>query len=256
MNTTQCPRCKKFFASRQRLQSHLSRKTPCENNKIINVNKGGRPPKIKEEIPNNDFKVNSKIHLSLDENTGNSTVLFGSSKSGKSTLLMHLYKKYYKKTISVLFTESPQIKLYKDKNLIISPIFFTEVIKEMHLINKGTNNHYDFTVLLDDIVDQKNNVAVKKLILILRNSNISSIVSLQSPKLLAKENRGSVNNYCFFKFNSNEMITEIIQLFLSPYLPPKKMDDKIKLYKKLTEDHKFIYLDILNDKISIHKINI
>ena len=205
-----------------------------------------------EHIVDN-YPLKYSINIPMDNNTGNSTVIFGSSKAGKSTLLMNLYKQYYREYISVLFTESPQLKLFKDNRLIIAPELFGDIIRDMHKINKGTKNKYKFCALLDDIVDQKENILVRKLILILRNSNISSVVSLQSPKLLSKSNRGSVNNYIFFKFNTDEMIEEIIKLFLSSFLQGK-MDQKIKQYKNMTENHQFIYYRPLDDKISVHKL--
>lgn len=272
MSKSTCQRCMQEFSSVARLNSHMNRKFPC---KIIDIaehmQKFAKEPEIKPEIieekkeiiaeekkeiieePSFNIKVNRGMHLKLEKNTGNSTVIFGSSKAGKSTLLMYLYKNYYKTSIAVLFTESPQQKLFKDSNLIVAPALFRDVIVDMHKINKGTKNKYKFTALMDDIVDQKENTLVRKLILILRNSNISSIVSLQSTKLLSKANRGSVNNYIFFKFNTDEMVEEVIKLFLSSHLPGK-MADKIKLYKKMTEDHQFIYYRPKDDTISIHKL--
>lgn len=286
--TTTCQRCLQVLSSVSRLKSHMERKTPC---KIVNLNdhiqnskfiqpeiihqKPEEPLIIPESIPKilekdekslvenipreievyeeDEFPVKFSINLQLDKNTGNSTVIFGSSKAGKSTLLMKLYKQYYKDFATVLFTENPQLLMYKDRKLIISPALFGDVIRDMHRINKGTKNKYNMCCLLDDIVDQKENVLVRKLILILRNSNISSIVSLQSTKLLSKTNRGSVNNYIFFKFNTDEMIEEVIRLFLSSYLKGK-MDEKIRMYKKMTQNHQFIYYRPRDGKISVHKI--
>lgn len=255
MVSTKCQRCLQEFSSVSRLKSHLARKNPCKqiNFSEMSIESQQKPiiENATEEI--DKFPLRFCFDLKLDKNTGNSTVIFGSSKAGKSTLLMDIYKNNYSNFISVLFTESPQLKMFKDKKLIISDFFLPEIVKDMHRINKGTKNNYNFSVLVDDIVDQKENTLIKKLILIFRNSNISSVVSLQSPKLLSKANRGSINNYIFFKFNTDEMIEEIIKLFLSSFLPGK-MTEKIQLYKQLTNNHQFIYFRPRESKISVHKL--
>lgn len=232
-----------------------------EHLKLIDTLQNPTPEKIQDEIKEQTNELNTElfgkvrndINLKLDSKTGNSTVIYGSSKAGKSTLMMYLYKKYYVNDISTLFTESPQIDLYKSKNLIVAPAFFPEVVKEAHMINKKTKNKYNFTFMLDDIVDQKENDVIRKMILILRNSNISSITSLQSPVLLQKANRSSVNNIMFFKFNTAEQIEQIIRFYLNGYLPGK-MDDKINLYRQLTADHHFLYYNPRDNIITRHKI--
>ena len=271
-----CPRCKQDFASKQRLQYHLNRKNPCkiikmpvsdfieEHENLINVLGKAEGPGVKEELKEqteelqnvkNKYEVIKGIKLNLDKNTGNSTVILGSSKAGKSTVLMYLYRKYYNDSISVLFSDNPQINLYKDKNLIKSSFFIPQIVKDFHRINRKTKNKYEFTVLLDDIVNEKENEMLRRLILSLRNSNISSIVSIQSPTLISKSNRSSINNLLFFRFNNDEMIEQVIRFFLSSYIPGK-MDEKIKRYREMTANHQFIYLDPRENKISVHKISI
>src|SRR5690348_14510569 len=54
-----------------------------------------------------DIHFSNRIEMILDPNTGNSTAIFGSSKTGKSTLMMYLYNKYYASDpefLSTLFT--------------------------------------------------------------------------------------------------------------------------------------------------------
>jgi hypothetical protein len=193
------------------------------------------------------------ITLKLDPKTGNSTVIFGSSKSGKSTTLMYLYHKYYVKTISVLFTESPQIKLYRAGKLLIANDFYPKIVTDMHKINKRCKNKYEFTCLLDDIVTAKHNDTLRKMVLVLRNSKISSVVSLQDCKLLSKANRGSVNNYIFMHFNTPEIIEEVIRMFLMTHLPGP-MEAKIRTYQMLTSNHGMIYYNPRDDKVTYHRL--
>lgn len=272
-----CKRCKQEFSSKQRLDYHMKRKNPCkiikmpvddfieEHEKLVGVLETAQGPGVKEELQEQSselkkqldktFNVERGINLDLDKKTGNSTVILGSSKAGKSTLLMYLYNKYYRDLITILFSDNPQINLYKDKKLIKSSYFIPQIIKEFHYINRKTNNKYDFACLLDDIVNEKEDEMLRRLVLSFRNSNISSIVSIQSPTLLNKSNRSSVNNLIFFRFNTEEMIEQVIKFFLSSHLPGR-MDEKIRLYKQLTADHQFIYLNPRENRMTVHKISI
>lgn len=276
-----CDRCKQPFANATSLRNHKNRKNPClmvsmpvdkaieEHKRIVEVLDSAvptAPPTVqadlKEEVKEQakEFRqytamtFKADIDLRLDAKTGNSTVLLGASKSGKSTLLMYLYRKYYEKTVAVLFTESPQIPLYtRQRKLVIANNFYRDLVREAHKINKNTKNKYPFTFLVDDVVDQKDNVTLKKMMLILRNSNISSLISLQSMTLMNKQSRGSVNNYIFFRFNTDEQIKTTIEAFLMSHLPGP-MEQKIKTYKAMTADHGFIYYNPREDAISLHRL--
>lgn len=216
------------------------------------------PEKLAKVVnPFGQFQVNYNhdVILKLDPKTGNSTVLFGSSKSGKSTCLMRIYEKYYKKSVCVLFTESPQLKLYRDSKLVAANNFYPDVVRDMHTINKKTKNKYKFACFLDDIVTCKENTMIRKMILVLRNSNISSVVSLQDCKLFNKQNRGSVNNYLFFHMNTEEAAESVIRLFLTSHLPGP-MEQKIKMYRMITANHGFIYYNPREDSVSFHRLNL
>lgn len=207
----------------------------------------------------------SEINIKFDANTGNTCVILGSSKMGKSTLLLHLYDKYYdsKEFISMLFTINPHINVYNNhKNLIMCKTFNREtedIIKEQKYINMKTNNKYNFCNLLDDIIDVKYSSLLNNLILTYRNSNISTLISLQYPKLLNKSARANVNNIILFNFNTDETCIDAINLFLKAHFNKmgyKSEDDKLKLYKELTKNHGFIYINTLHNHISFHKLNI
>ena len=89
----------------------------------------------------------------------------------------------------------------------------------------------------------------------MRNAKISTIILLQSIKLLSKSGRFNGNNFIFRHMNNSESVEEVLKLFLSGYGPFYKIstEDKIKLYKQITSDYSFIYLDALNDNYSICK---
>jgi len=209
--------------------------------------------------------IQTEVEIKFDSNTGNSILILGSSKMGKSTLLMHLYDKYFnnKNIVSVLFTMNQHINIYKDhKNLIVCGAFNREsenLIKEQKYINTKTDNKYSFCNMLDDIIDVRFSKLLNNLILTYRNSNISSIVSLQYPRLLNKSSRANVNNIILFNFNTDETCIDAIKLYLKSYfikLGYKSENEQLALYKELTKNHGFVYINTVHNIISFHRLNI
>lgn len=217
-----------------------------------------------EEIPK-PMMNKTEFKLKLDEGTGNTTLLLGSSKMGKSTLLMKMYDEYYSDNnyISILWAGNPHIKVYeKHKNLIISSVWnkkSTKVIESQKKIQVGTKNKYNFCNLFDDVIDVHNSDLVRNLMLSYRNSKISSVISLQYPNLLSKSSRGNCNNIICFRFVSDESIEVVLKIFFTGYLSSigiKKLGDQINWYKEMTNDHSFIYLKPAENIVSFHKLSV
>jgi hypothetical protein len=215
-------------------------------------------------IINNDLEF-KKFDLILDYTTGNTLLSLGSSKAGKTTLLKHIYKNYFedkKDFISILFAENAHSKTYDEinKKVIKTHIFYPDVVKKIHKIQRGTKNKYKFLLMFDDIVDAglKNTDIIKKLITSYRNSNITSYISIQSPKLVNKTNRGNLNYITFHAFRNDEEVKEVMYMFLGSKIPFKglKEDEKVHLYNKLTENYNFLFLNTLENKLYRSKINI
>lgn len=203
--------------------------------------------------------------LKLDPGTGNTTFLMGSSKQGKSTAMMHIYDEYYadENFISILWTNSPQIPLYKKPKLLRSNTWGKKsetIIKSMRHINQKTKNKYKFLNMMDDLIEIKGSTLINDLVLTYRNSNISSIISLQYSNLFSKSSRANANNVVLFGFNTDEAIEVVIRSFLNGYLSGKlgikSIPDQINWYKKMTSDHKFIYVKPAGNHVSFHKLNI
>lgn len=212
-----------------------------------------------------DIKVKNRINLKLDKDTGNTIFIIGSSKMGKSTCMMHLYRKYFDKKnfISMLFSKSKHIDVYKDNNRLMKCDTFNndsaKLINLEKFINSKTRNKYNFMNMLDDIVDVKFNKLLNEMIMTYRNSNISCIVSMQYAKLLAKNARTNINNIILFGFNTDESIEDIIKTYLKGYfgkLGLKSMDEKINFYRKVCENHGFIYLHPASNHISFHRLKL
>jgi len=228
-------------------------------------------PKIQEEEPKIQEEKTTEpkiqeinytpfnLKLSDLSETGSSTVLFGASKSGKTTLLKRILREYYgdPNVIVFMIAENIHSNIYQDldKNIIKSDKFDKSLIKTLHRINKRTNNKYHFVIVLDDMILEKHNSTLLKLILTYRNAKISTVILLQSPTLLSKNGRFNGNNFIFKRTNNAENAEQVMDFFLGGFEPFYKLkkEEKTNLYKKITDNYGFIYLDALNDKLTFHK---
>lgn len=219
----------------------------------------------KPAVATPELEVSAAIDISLHPDTGNTIAIYGASKKGKTTLMMHLYDKYFsgdRDYISTLFSGNPQLKIYKDKKLLIGYGFTPRSAKYIQLqqyLNVKTKNHYKFLNLFDDIVDAKYSSIINKLVCTYRNSNISTIVCLQYVYMLSKANRGSVNHTMVFGANTSEDAKELINTLLRPYLVDlglKSFNDQMKFYRQVTADHGFFYIDNIKNKMSLHRLSL
>lgn len=214
------------------------------------------------------------IGLYLTPDTGNTTVILGSSKAGKSTLMMKIYKEYYFKKgyISFVYCESPQADVYKKwfvkKDKVNSnsaakkmynkkPIFVSKpeirlesVVNSQHKVNIESENKFKFLNMIDDIIDlntgSTNSQVLNRLMLTLRNSNISSIICLQYSNLMSKMARANVNNIYMTKFNSDEAIKVVVDTYLGSFITnlygPLTDSEKIAWYREVTKNYSFIHV--------------
>ncbi len=191
--------------------------------------------------------------LELEEGFGGFTIaFFGSSRSGKTTLMMSLYKKLYDRRgiIATLFSVNSQIPLYDGcKYLLRSSQFGDEesrYIRAQKYINLKTDNKYRFMYLLDDFIDVRHSKILNNLVLTYRNSNLSTLVCLQYVRLLSKQARSNINNVICFSSNSQEARKEIIDIYLSSpfralHIPKTEWD---AYYITCTQNHNYLYLHV------------
>jgi len=241
---------------------------------IEELNKSGQDwiERRKKEIEDEKEKINNKFELEvvtfkfeLDEVSGQSIMMIGSTRSGKSTALNYIMDNYYmpkeNKFINILFSNSIQSAVYDQyrdkKNVCTSIIYQPKVIKECYKINKETKNHYKFNIVLDDIVDKKYDKELMKILTIYRNSRISCIITAQNVTIMNSIGRGNINHIFLFKLNSDEAIEKAVKAYLNSYYPRTyKMIDKIKKYKEDTDDHCFYYINNLTGEIKRTKIKL
>lgn len=192
--------------------------------------------------------------------TGKTALILGSSMSGKTTLLVDLLNRivddYH---VVVIFTQSPHAAPFKDlpKQVILCEGFHEKVVNLMFMINRETTNKYKFLVVLDDVMDVHSNKTLNKLLLIYRNSGISTIVSTQYCKLIGPKLRGSIHKVLITGSKSYEDRKCLLDLFLRTYLYKLKKDEQEKFIIKNTKlspsGGKYILIDNVTVDMQIHQ---
>ena len=191
-------------------------------------------------------------------NGGVSYACIGSTRSGKSEMMLWLWDRYFKKHITLLTTQSSHASIYgplKSKCVIV-PEFCPEIISETMKINVATKNKYDFCHIFDDCVSGKNNQVLQKLLTIGRNAGQSVVYCGQEITMLNAVGRSNINYILCFNLNSDMSVEKMIKNWLRHEFPPQlKIHEMIKLYHDLTADHHCIVVDTLSGSIFRTKID-
>jgi len=200
-----------------------------------------------------------KFELELPTNGGVSIALIGASRSGKTTLLKHIYNKYFKKYISVMFTMNSQAEIYKDlgDKILISDKYHPELLKEAHEINSLCDNKYPFLFISDDYVNMKikTDGEVVRALTIYRNANITSVFSFQGRTLMSAVGRNNINFIAVFKQQTPKEWESIIKEFLSMWLPVgMTMREMVDFCRLATADHQFFFIDNIKGCCYISKL--
>lgn len=200
-----------------------------------------------------DFERDSKKAMNAC-----SFAIIASSKSGKTTFVKYLLKKHFNDDIKLFMTQSPQSDIYSSirKETAFAPAYIPDMIKTCYTINKSTKNHYKFCVIVDDVYGVKNDRQMGKLLALYRNSGMSGIVVGQDFTMLNALGRANVNNVILGWTNTDNRISENIKLFLRTYFPKTlSEDEKILLYRVLTANHTFLWIDNLNGTIKRFRLS-
>jgi hypothetical protein len=184
---------------------------------------------------------------------GSSFLLCASTRAGKTTMLNHIYAKYFKKHCCAVMSNSLNSDAYdyvKKSVVALSDLYHGEVLKDMYSINHSCGNHYKFCVILDDLTNVKNDKEYLRLLTIYRNSRISCIVSAQGISMFNKTARGNINFVFLGRLNSDAEVEKVVKEYLISYFPRDiNLSDKIALYRELTADHWFIVIDQVNGEV-------
>jgi hypothetical protein len=218
-------------------------------------------------IPMVDVISQGKKKLqSAEKKNGVTFAFIGSSGCGKSTLLRKVFideiftkrakEEDGKEFIIQVFTESSKSDAFdglaKDKSILMDcKGLDQDNINWCYHMNEEYDKKYNFMIILDDVLDIRYKDLVRRMFLIMRNTNISSVVSLQYPNLIPKSVRTSVYFTILFFFAQDEGIELAVRGWLTAYLPGKSIREKIIHYRNWTQaegGHQMFLLDNLNHK--------
>ncbi len=192
--------------------------------------------------------------LKLPETLGFSVVMIGASRSGKTTAMKWLVKKYMDKKLLFFTSFNDMADIYKDmpKRMIISSDFHPEIIKDFHTLQHTTDNKYKACFIYDDAIGNqlKNDKEITKLLTIYRNADMCSIFSAQSSTLVSPAGRSNANFIMLFRLNASSEAEHVCKDFLRSYFPKTmSMNERVMWYMKATQDHYFILIDNINNTI-------
>ena len=221
-----------------------------------------------------DPPLPKKSIFAAEKESANTKVFLAPSFSGKTTLIVDFFNKMTQKELDeydkiVLFTESTSaapLKLINPrvtKKLLIFDRFLPLYIRLLKKINNVTHNRYRFLLVFDDCLNLKGDILVK-LILTLRNANISTAISIQYSKILSRAQRQSIHDYYMMNLKLEEL-EYLMSGFLASHFRDlfiKEGEDAEKInklsYKQLGEKarlrlkDKVLHFDQRHDTITIY----
>lgn len=200
-----------------------------------------------------------KFDLKLPTNGGVSILLCGAGRSGKTTLMKYLYKTYFSKYITTMFSLNSHADIYKDLDdkIIISNTFHPELLREAQEINSLCGNRYPFLFISDDYVSSeiKNSPEVTRVMTVGRNCATSSIWSFQGRTMMSAIGRNNANFIVILKQQTPLEWEHVIKEFLSMWLPTgMTMREMVEFCKEATVEHQFFFIDNIEGKCYLSKL--
>lgn len=167
--------------------------------------------KLGEEIRTKVTPIPSQS-IFIPEETGVTYAMIGKSFSGKTTFIVNELNKLTEEQLKpynalIFFTESSHAKPLANlaphvkSKMILIDRFCPIILQTLKRLNDASNLLFKFLVLFDDIMDLRGEL-VTKCILTLRNSNISTVLSVQYQKMMNPGQRASIHNMFIFNLRS------------------------------------------------------
>ena len=127
-------------------------------------------------------------------------------------------------------------------------------------VNQATNLRYSILIILDDVLKLKSDM-IDKLLLVARNSGISTIISTQKIKGISPDARSSVHNLYILGSRNSEDRKKMLDMYLRSHLRDRglktfeQQEDWMRNNTKLEpEQRKFIKINTVEDKLTVHTI--
>lgn len=216
--------------------------------------------------PLHEILIEAKSQMNSDEKKNGVTfAMMGSSGCGKSTVIKDVFidkvfgkdatkargEKQFMIQIMTQSAKSDAFKKLKKDVLVDSKGLDEDNINFCYQMNENYDKKYNFMFILDDVLDIRHKDLLQRMFLTMRNTNISSMVSLQYPKLIPPSIRTSVYFALFFMFNNDEAIEIAVRGWLARYFPGKTIKEKIGCYHEWVsgaDGHNFFLVDNLGHK--------
>lgn len=257
-----CYRCGKIFKRKLFLERHLNKKNLC---RILEI-----PDDNILEVSTDDVILNQDIKFpdlpifdfqeKLESDKNYAMIIAAIRRSGKTTMIRYIYPLLLKNYDIVLFiSNSIHNPVY---NFVTGPSFLDhspQMFKDIMKFQRQTQNMFRICVVLDDCisVNKKNDNALLQFFIRGRNSNITVILSSQSPKLINKNNRGNSDFTIIGNNPSAEFREDVIKSFLNGVVPiPKFIKTKTQKNDYInqwllhhTKKYGFVILDNVEGEI-------
>jgi hypothetical protein len=214
------------------------------------------PSKPTELFPLQDFNIKTPDNF---PKFGISMMFLATTRAGKTTLMNYVLQNYFSDFITVLHTNSAQNDVYNDirKTVIECPTYMPRMMKETMKINKHTHNKYKFLHYVDDIPDKRHDKQLLRMLTYGRNMRNSCIISAQELSIMNNISRSNINYVICMKLGNDTAIEKVIKAYLrSWFTKSMTLNDCIRAYKELTEDHQFFVIDNIHSSIFLSKLHI
>lgn len=211
--------------------------------------------------------------FSPDPETATTAVILAPSHSGKTTFIVENLNKLTDADLDVytaiLFctesTCSAPLKHIEErvlKKMNIFDCFLPEYITMLKKTNTKSNNRFRYLVIMDDCLRLRGSVIVD-MILTLRNSGVSTVISIQHSKLLTPSQRQSIHDYYLMNLRPEDMLF-FLQGFIESHIrdrmneegdpqaydySPRKLSYAAR---RRLANYRILHFDQRHDKISIY----
>lgn len=224
---------------------HMLKRAMLTQNGLIKIRARTSATAAKENDQKLDVETDPKygIFYKKPEESARTTLICGSSFSGKTTFLAHELNKLknlknpcYDRIF--IFTESPNSKPLQDldpelmKRVRIYPTFVPKCVQLLKQVNDRVSNRFNFLVILDDVVSGIRSGTFMKMVLTMRNANISTCILLQYVKLITPAQRNSFHNVYVTNIRNEDWLY-ILEGFIGSLI--KDRWPEAKNYKELSE---------------------